>query len=149
MYLLVLLAEERLGFHRLTKRVDRRVGYLRSIQQYLVPVNGVLARVAHRGKEHSTGACLLVDLVHYLLAPVAVLAELVLVLLYFQRSGRAESYAALAVNTACFICDHLIEVGVVMMHLVGALSFTDAALDAAVVIANHLKQRIHIVNSHL
>ena len=147
--LLLLLAEEGLGLHRLAQRVDRRVCYLGSVQQYLVPVNRVLAGVAHRREEHSAGACLLVDLVHYLLAPVAILAELVLVLPYFQRSCRAQRYTALAVNAVGFIGHHSIEVGVVMVHLVGALALTDAALNAAVRVADHLKQRIHIVNSHL
>lgn len=148
-YLLVLLSEERLGFHRLTQRVDRRISYLGSVQQDLVPVNRVLSRIAHRGEKHSARACLLVDFVHYLLAPVSVLAEFVLVLLYFQCSCRAEGYAALAVNAAGFVSDHLVQVGIVMVHLVGTLSFTDAALYAAVVIAHHLKQGVHIIYSHL
>ena len=147
--LLLLLAKEGLGLHRLAQRVDRRVCYLGSVQQYLVPVNRVLAWVAHRREEHSAGACLLVDLVHYLLAPVAVLAELVLVLSYLERSCRAERHTALAVNAVRFIGYHSVEVGVVMVHLVGTLALTDAALYAAVRVADHLKQRIHIVNSHL
>ena len=105
--------------------------------------------MAYRSEEHSAVACLFVDLVHNLLSPVAVLSELVLVLSLLERSCRAERHTALAVNAVRFIGYHSVEVGVVMVHLVGALALTDAALYAAVRVADHLKQRIHIVNSHL
>ena len=137
-----LLAEKGLGLHRLTQRVDGRVGDLRSVDEDFVPVDRVRLRVAHRGEQHAARACLAVDLGDGLAGPVRVLLEGVVGLYDLERTGRAERYAAVAGDALGLIDLHLLKFRVVKMYFVRALTLAGAAADAAVVIADDLILRI-------
>ena len=114
----VTVSEEYLCFHRLTQRVDRRICYLRSVEQYLVPVNGIFLRVTHCRKKNAARFRLLVDFRHYLLAPVGVVSELVGVIYYLQCARRTDTYASLAVNALLAVRDHHIKICVISVYFV-------------------------------
>ena len=137
-----LFAEVSADFHRLTQRVDGRVGDLRCVDQHLIPVNRIVLRVAHGGQQRAAGACLTVDLHNGLALPVCVLAEGVIGLDDLQCAGRAEGDTAVAVDTFALIRLHAFEIDVVVMYFVCALSLTGAAGDAAVAVADYFILRI-------
>ena len=144
-----LFSEERFCFHRLTKRVNRRVCYLRSVKQNFVPINGIFFRVAHCGEQNTAAFCLLVYFVHCLMRPVTVRAELVFVRTDFQRVSRAKAYAPLTVNARHRIGYHFIEIWIVFMNFISALAFANAALYTSVGISYNLEKRIHIIYCHV
>ena len=124
--------------HRLTQRVNGRVRDLRGVNQQLIPVHRQRRGIAHRGQ----------DFRHRLRGVVDVILERVVGLDDFQRAGRAERHAALAVDARAFVGNHQPQFRVVLMHLVGALAFADAAGDAAVLVAHHLIRGIEKIHSH-
>ena len=134
-----LLAEEHLCFHRLSQRVDGRVCYLRSVDKYLIPVNGIILRVAHGGKENSSRSCLTVVFYHQLLGVVCALSESVFVGYYLNSACGTDTYASLAVNALIVVGKHLVKIGVIEMHLIGALTLTGTALYTFIRITDHFK----------
>ena len=134
--------------HRLAQRVDGRVGDLRGIDEQLVPVDRIRLRIAHGGEQHAAGAGLTVDLGDGLAGPVGVLLEGVIGLDDLQRARGAQRHAAVAVHALALVAHHHAEVGIVMMHAVGALALAGAAGDAALRIADDLIGRVQKVDGH-
>ena len=141
-------AEVNARLHRLTQRVNGRVRDLRSVNQQLIPVHRQRRGIAHRGQEHAARLRLTVDFRHRLRGVVHIILECVIGLDDFQRAGRAERHAALAVDARAFVGNHQPQFRVVLMHLVGALAFADAAGDAAVLVAHHFIRGIEKIHSH-
>ena len=68
----VTLAERNFGFHRLSERINGRIGYLRSVDEYFIEIHGVFLGAAHRRKKHAAAFRLLIYLLDNRIAPVIV-----------------------------------------------------------------------------
>ena len=139
LYLFGLLSQEHPGFHRLTQRVNRRVGHLRSVNQNLVPVNRQWTGVTHGRKQYAAALSLLINFADGVVLPVGVFPQHTVAFDDFQGTGGAQGHTPLAIDTFTFIAEHHIAVRVIAVYFIGALPLTNTALDAAVFVSNHFK----------
>ena len=143
-----LLAQVHRRLHGFAQGVDRGVCDLRGIDEQLVPVNGVGLGIAHGREQNAARARLTVDLVDGGIFPVGVDLVGVVRLSDFQGVRRTDADTAVTVDALGAVGEHLAEALVVIVDLVGALSLTDAAGDAARLVAHDLvfgidEKRLH------
>ena len=143
-----LLSQEHSGFHGFAQRVNGRVRYLRRVDQNSVPINRITLRVSHGGQEDTSAPGLFIDLFDRVLVPVGIFPEGAFVLCDLQRVRGAKAYTSLAIHAFALIAGHALFPTIKGVNTVCALLFTDAAGCASVIIANDLKLRINIVDTH-
>ena len=144
----ILFAQENPRLHGFAQRVDGRVRHLGGIDEDTVPVAGQRFRVAHAGKQHAARGRLAVYVLDIVLRPVCVLLERVVGAHDLQRPGGTQAHAPVAVDAFRVVRRHHLFIGVIAVHLVGALALTCTACDAALVVAHHLVLRIDKIRVH-
>ena len=137
LYLHVLFGEVYARLHRLAQRVYGRVGYLRGVYQYLIEIYGVFRRVAHGREQHAARRGLTVYLVHGSVGPVVVELVGIVALDYLERVRGTHAYAPVAVYALGAVGNHLAQVLIVLVHLVGALTLAHPTGYAKVGIAHY------------
>ncbi len=137
-----------LCFHRLTERIDRRVGYLRSVQQHPVKINRVVFRIAHAGQQHAATVGLPVNFTDCLCAPVGIFFICIVRFDDFEGPGRTQRYTPLTIDTFRFVRCHAVRPGNQLMNVIGALSLADPAGNASILISDNLIFRIKHIYRH-
>ena len=128
--------------------VYRWVGHLGGIDQDPVPINRVALRISHGGQQHAAAAGLLIDLLDGVRRPVGIFPEGAITFPDLQCMGGAKANTALAVHTAALVSKHTFLFLVEAMYPVGALLFAQTAAYAPGRVADNLKWRINIVDTH-
>jgi hypothetical protein len=110
----------------------------------VVPVNALALIITHPGKEHSSGLCLLEDVLNYIRTPVIVLAIVQWVSANSQRPGRAKEHAAMASNAVLFSTPDLAVFSIIIMGVETALVDTDLTLYTALRVSSYQEFRCQI-----
>ena len=141
-------AQKNFRFHRLPKGVHRGIGHLRGVDEDPVPIYGITLGIAHGRQQHAAASGLLVDFFNRILVPVGVVPEGAVTFADLQGMGGTEAHAALAIHALALVGGHAAPVLVKAVYTVGTLLFTQTAVYAPYRVADNLKLRINIVDTH-
>ena len=135
--------------HGFAQRIDGRIGDLRGVNQELVPIHRLRSGRAHGGKKHTACRRLFVRLLHQGRRPVGTArAQAFGSPIDSQCVLGAESRASLAVHAQPLVAFHRRALLGKTMNPVCALLLAYATVRAARFVANHLEERIRVINSH-
>ena len=143
-----LLTEEHSGFHRLTKRINGRIGHLGGVNEDFIPIHGKFLWIAHGGQQYTTGGRLFVDFLDRIVLPVSIFTQGAVTLDDFQRSCGTQRHTTLTVDTFSFIAQYAALFWVKAVNFIGTLALTNPAGDAAAVISYDFKFRINKIHTH-